>query len=222
MTYHPDDPRHDARAILRRMEEFEVIYDDVFDNVRGSILHMQRHIAEAMPAFALMERAGIGSAYGDIDMDEFTALLIMDADGVAHEVAQAFGDHARGRQRLRVTRADEARVRERGAVADLVALDERDIETLLGEEVRARHADGATAHDHRPSAHARIVRRRGAARLDDGGLPERTKGHAWRACRGQPLAGSNPAATASRAVVRVAWTNACTSGGRACPPSRRG
>jgi hypothetical protein len=33
-------------------------------------------------------------------------------------------------------------------------------------------------------------------RLGGGGLPERTKGHAWRACRGQPLAGSNPAATA--------------------------
>ena len=94
MTYHPDDPRHDARAILRRLEEFEVIYEDVFDNVRGSILHMQRHIAEAMPAFALMERAGIGSAYGDIDMDEFTALLIMDADGVAHEVAQAAAENS--------------------------------------------------------------------------------------------------------------------------------
>jgi hypothetical protein len=35
-------------------------------------------------------------------------------------------------------------------------------------------------------------------RLGGGGLPERTKGHAWRACRGQPLAGSNPAATARR------------------------
>jgi hypothetical protein len=35
-------------------------------------------------------------------------------------------------------------------------------------------------------------------RLGRGGLPERTKGHAWRACRGQPLAGSNPAATARR------------------------
>jgi hypothetical protein len=49
------------------------------------------------------------------------------------------------------------------------------------------------SHTRRLSAGATRSRR-----LGGGGLPERTKGHAWRACRGQPLAGSNPAATARR------------------------
>jgi hypothetical protein len=51
-------------------------------------------------------------------------------------------------------------------------------------------------------------------RLGNGGLPERTKGHAWRACRGQPLAGSNPAATARR--VNAAPDQAIRHPGQRC------
>jgi hypothetical protein len=94
MDHHPDSP-HFARLVERteaHMERTEALMDRAEDATRRAILCVQHGLRIALPGIAALEEIGAANPWGDWSADEAIAVLSIDAQALAIEIAQCAGE----------------------------------------------------------------------------------------------------------------------------------